>query len=126
LLAIFSAQNATEDISALPMYPDPRVETAAIAESSQKAIDLGCKDPVVLYAKAIALVDDGLTREAREWLDKADAALKGTTYPPLLRLRIAYRRYRLAVDAKISDSLWPHVAVLCTEVASQKFMNAAA
>jgi hypothetical protein len=126
LLATFSAQNSTEDISALPLYPDPRVETTALAEATQKAIELGCDDPIILYAKAIALIDDGMTREARDWLDKSDAALQGTTYPPLLRLRIAYRRYRLAVDAKTSDSLWPKVAVLCTEVAGQKFMNAAA
>jgi hypothetical protein len=125
LLALFSTQNSTEQVSALPMYPDARIETPELSAAAQKAIDLGCDDPIVLYARAVCFVDDGLTREARDLLDKADTALKVTTYAPLLRCRLVNRRLRLATDAKARGELWPRVEQLCMEVASQKFSNAA-
>jgi hypothetical protein len=125
LLALFSTQNSTEDVCVLPMYPDARIETPELSAAAQKAIDLGCDDPIVLYAKAVCLVDDGLTREARDWLDKADTALKGTKYAPLLRCRLVNRRLRLAIDSKAKGELWPRVEQLCIDVASEKFSNAA-
>jgi hypothetical protein len=125
-LAMYDAQNCTDDVSGEGLYPDARVKDADLQQAAQKAIDLGCVDPMVLYARALAPINQGNTREGRLWLTRAEANLRAASYSPFRQLRVINRLRRICDDEEKRDVLWRTGLDLCEQVARGKFLNSAA
>src|SRR5262249_20351234 len=125
-LALFSAQDQTDEIAFPTFYPGKKVTYEELRDSSQKAIDAGCPDPMVAYSHGIALVNLGYTHEARPFFDKAAAAIDGSSYSPYRQFKVHDRVWKFTDDEKARDAQWPAVRKLCVAMAKGPFMNTAA
>ena len=125
-LALFSAQDQTDEVAFPTFYPDKRVTYQELRDSSQKAIDAGCPDPMVAYSHGIALMNMGNTREARPFFDNAAAAIDGSPYSAYRRYKVHNRVWQFTDDDKTRDAHWPAVRDLCIAMAKGPFLNAAA
>ncbi len=125
-LAVYDAQNSTAEVATPAFFPTPPISEKQLGDTAQKAIDLGCDDPLVYYARALSLIYLGQTREARPWLEKSAAAVAGSPYSALRQYRILNRKRLLTDDPAAQKAAWPAVEQACVRMAKGPFMNAAA
>ncbi|MFI5381916.1 MAG: hypothetical protein ACHRHE_21680 [Tepidisphaerales bacterium] len=97
--------------------------TDVLLPQAQKAIDLGCDDPMVIYAMAVGLNDKRQSPEAMDWLQKAFKAAQTCKYPPLRRLGVFARMRRASTDPAARTQAWSYEEPALRETLAGPFAN---
>ena len=103
--------------------PDAVPDAAAAGRPAKQAMDLGCDDPMVLYAWAVSLMDTGRTEEAESILTKAVAGFEKSKYS---RHRLFGALGRLAdasLELQVRSRVMKRMEEVLLEVVAAPFQN---
>jgi hypothetical protein len=125
LFAIYQAQDAQKQIAYPVFLETPQITEEQLGAAAQKAIDAGCNDAAILYARALSLFNADHITDGRPWLAKAVAAIDASPYSPFLRYQIAVKQSRQADITPVKWAALAHAQDLCAAMVAQPTLNAA-
>ena len=103
--------------------PDAVPDAAAAGRPAKQAMDLGCEDPMVLYAWAVSLMETGRTEEAAPILTRAVAGFEKSKYNRHRLFGALGRLAGITLEAQAQGKITKRMEEILPEMVAGPFLN---